>query len=57
MQIGIVKESVANEFRVAATPSSIVQLIKLKFSVVVESGAGVAASFSDAAYEEAGGQN
>ncbi len=54
MQIGIVKETVANESRVAASPSSIVQLIKLNFSVVVESGAGVAASFSDEAYEEAG---
>lgn len=54
MQIGIVKETVANESRVAASPSSIVQLIKLNFSVVVESGAGVAASYSDAAYEEAG---
>jgi len=54
MQIGIVKETVANESRVAASPSSIAQLVKLNFSVVVESGAGVAASFSDAAYEEAG---
>ncbi len=54
MQIGIVKETVANESRVAASPSSIAQLIKLHFSVVVESGAGVAASFSDAAYEASG---
>lgn len=54
MQIGIVKETVANESRVAATPSSITQLLKLNFSVLVESGAGQAASFSDAAYQEAG---
>jgi len=54
MQIGIVKETVANESRVAASPSSIVQLIKLNFSIALESGAGVAASFSDAAYENAG---
>ncbi len=54
MQIGIVKETVANESRVAASPSSIAQLIKLNFSVTVESGAGVAASYSDAAYEESG---
>ncbi len=54
MQIGIVKETVANESRVAASPSSIIQLIKLNFSVVVEAGAGVAASFSDVAYEKAG---
>jgi NAD(P) transhydrogenase subunit alpha len=54
MQIGIVKETVANESRVAASPSSITQLIKLNFSVAVESGAGVAASFSDTAYEDSG---
>jgi len=54
MQIGIVKETVANESRVAASPSSVSQLVKLNFSVVVESSAGVAASFSDASYEEAG---
>jgi len=56
MQIGIVKESVANESRVAASPASIAQLIKLNFSVVVESGAGTAASFTDSAYEESGAQ-
>lgn len=54
MQIGIVKESLANESRVAASPSSIIQLLKLDFSVTVESGAGVAASFSDEAYTEVG---
>jgi len=56
MQIGIVKESVAKESRVAASPASIAQLLKLNFSVVVESGAGTAASYTDAAYEEAGAQ-
>ena len=50
MQIGIVKETVDNESRVAASPSSITQLLKLNFSVVVESDAGVAASFSDAEF-------
>ncbi|WP_444995880.1 Re/Si-specific NAD(P)(+) transhydrogenase subunit alpha [Aliikangiella sp. IMCC44359] len=54
MQIGIVKEVVANESRVAASPSSVSQFIKLNFSVVVESGAGIQASFSDAKYEAAG---
>ncbi|MBV1910514.1 MAG: Re/Si-specific NAD(P)(+) transhydrogenase subunit alpha [Kangiellaceae bacterium] len=54
MQIGIVKETVANESRVAASPSSIVQLLKLNFSVAVESGAGLAASFSNEAYQQAG---
>jgi NAD(P) transhydrogenase subunit alpha len=54
MQIGIVKETVAKESRVAASPASIIQLIKLNFSVVVQKGAGAAASFSDADYEESG---
>ncbi len=54
MQIGIVKETVANESRVAASPSSISQLLKLNFTVAVESNAGLAASFSDEAYEQAG---
>ena len=54
MQIGIPRESHAGETRVAATPQTVGQLIKLGYSVVVESGAGDASSFSDAAYVEAG---
>lgn len=54
MQIGIVKEQLPGETRVAATPTSVEQLIKLGFTVVIESGAGAAASFDDAAYEKAG---
>lgn len=54
MRIGIPKESLAGETRVAATPATVTQLIKLGFDVVVESGAGHAASLTDAAYEAAG---
>jgi len=54
MQIGIPRESHAGETRVAATPQTVGQLLKLGYSVVVESGAGEASSFSDAAYVEAG---
>ncbi len=54
MQIGIVKETVAKEARVAASPASIIQLLKLNFSVVVQKGAGAAASFSDVDYEGSG---
>ena len=54
MLIGIPKEPMAGETRVAATPQTVSQLIKLGFSVTVESGAGLAASFSDLAYEKAG---
>lgn len=54
MIIGIPRESQAGETRVAATPQTVGQILKLGYSVVVESGAGVASSFSDAAYEQAG---
>ncbi len=54
MLIGIPKESRANETRVAATPKTVEQIVKLGFDVVVESGAGHAASFADDAYEAAG---
>jgi len=54
MIIGIPRESLPGETRVAATPQTIAQLLKLGYEVTVESGAGAAASFSDAAYTEAG---
>lgn len=54
MLIGIPKECAAGETRVAATPTSVAQLQKLGFEVMVERGAGEAASFHDAAYAEAG---
>ncbi len=54
MIIGIPRESLPRETRVAATPQTVGQLIKLGYSVVVESDAGAAASFLDSAYVEAG---
>ncbi|AKS31738.1 Re/Si-specific NAD(P)(+) transhydrogenase subunit alpha [Mycolicibacterium goodii] len=56
MIIGIPCESQPGETRVAATPQTVGQILKLGFAVVVESGAGAAASFSDAAYADAGAQ-
>src|SRR5688500_18560719 len=52
--IGVVAESQAAETRVAATPATVAQLIKLGYDVVVESGAGAKSSFADEAFEEAG---
>jgi NAD(P) transhydrogenase subunit alpha len=52
--IGVLKESGVGETRVSATPNTVVQLIKLGYQVVVQSGAGERSSFSDAAYTEAG---
>ena len=54
MIIGIPRESLPGETRVAATPQTVGQLIKLGYRVVVESGAGAASSFADGAYAEAG---
>ncbi len=54
MLIGIPREGLADEARVAATPATVVQLLKLGFEVAVQSGAGVKANFADSAYEEAG---
>jgi len=54
MKIGIVTESAAGETRVAATPVSVGQLLKLGYEVVVESGAGVGSGFTDEAYAAAG---
>ncbi|NJM97919.1 MAG: Re/Si-specific NAD(P)(+) transhydrogenase subunit alpha [Phormidesmis sp. RL_2_1] len=53
-KIGIPKEIVAGERRVAATPETAKKLQKLGFDVLVERTAGEAAKFSDAAYQSAG---
>ncbi|TKI08069.1 Re/Si-specific NAD(P)(+) transhydrogenase subunit alpha [Martelella alba] len=54
MRIGVPKERLANEARVAATPKTVEQLLKLGFTVAIESGAGKSASFEDAAFQAAG---
>lgn len=54
MLIGIPKESLRGETRVAATPDTVGKLIKLGFEVAVQSNAGADASFDDAAYTAAG---
>ncbi len=54
MRIGVPKERLANEARVAATPKTVEQLLKLGFTVAIESGAGKLASFEDSAFLGAG---
>jgi NAD(P) transhydrogenase subunit alpha len=54
MRIGIPKEAQAGEARVAATPNTVEQLVKLGYEVVVEAGAGERSSFTDEAYRAAG---
>ncbi|MEZ9420021.1 Re/Si-specific NAD(P)(+) transhydrogenase subunit alpha [Vibrio breoganii] len=54
MQIGVPRESLAGETRVAATPKTVEQLIKLGFDVSIEGEAGALASFDNQAFESAG---
>ena len=54
MHIGIPKERLPNEGRLAATPQTVGQLLKLGFTVSVEEGAGQLANFSDQAFIDAG---
>jgi NAD(P) transhydrogenase subunit alpha len=54
MLIVVLAEARPGETRVAATPATVTLLIKLGYEVVVESGAGAAASFADEAYVAAG---
>jgi NAD(P) transhydrogenase subunit alpha len=56
MIVGIPAESLPGETLVAATPATVTPLVKLGDSVVVESGAGAASSFSDATYAETGAE-
>jgi NAD(P) transhydrogenase subunit alpha len=53
MKVGVPKEAAAGERRVALVPE-LVSRLGTSFEVEVERGAGVAASFPDAAYEQAG---
>ncbi|HBB83461.1 MAG TPA: hypothetical protein DC031_09345, partial [Sulfitobacter sp.] len=51
LKIGTPKEIFEGENRVAMTPESALQLQKLGHTCVIETGAGAAAGFDDAAYE------
>ena len=54
--IGVPKETAAGEKRVATVPEVVEKLIKLGFSVAVQSGAGDAANCSDDSYRAAGAE-
>jgi NAD(P) transhydrogenase subunit alpha len=54
MKVGIPRETTQDERRVALVPETAGKLAAAGFELVVESGAGDAASFPDAAYTEAG---
>jgi NAD(P) transhydrogenase subunit alpha len=54
LRIGVPRETRARETRVAATPATVTKLVALGYDVVIEAGAGAAASFPDEAYAAAG---
>ena len=56
MNIGVPVETTAGETRVAATAETVKKLVAQGHAVHVQSGAGVAASLTDAAYVAAGAQ-
>jgi NAD(P) transhydrogenase subunit alpha len=56
VRIGVPRESKPGETRAAATPKTVEQIRGLGYEVMVEAGAGAAASFDDAAYASAGAE-
>ena len=54
MRIAVPKETAPGERRVALVPESCKKLIEAGYEIAIESGAGEAAGFPDAAYREFG---
>ena len=54
MIIGILKETLGGEARVAATPETVKKMILLKNDVLVQEGAGDLAAIPDKMFVEAG---
>jgi NAD(P) transhydrogenase subunit alpha len=52
--IGVVRESLSGETRVAATPATVTQLIALGYDLTVEAGAGARANLTDEDFATAG---
>jgi NAD(P) transhydrogenase subunit alpha len=56
LTVGVIKETFPGEKRVAVVPDNIPQLIKSGLKVIVESGAGYDAGFTDDLYKEKGAE-
>jgi alanine dehydrogenase len=54
MIIGVLKEVLENENRVSITPDIVIKFIKLGYSVLVQSNAGLKSNFTDDQYIESG---
>ncbi|MBC8875839.1 MAG: Re/Si-specific NAD(P)(+) transhydrogenase subunit alpha [Planctomycetes bacterium] len=56
MKVAVVTETFPGEKRVALIPANVAQLTKAGLDVIVQSGAGAAAGFADASYQEKGAE-
>ncbi len=56
MKVGVPKEVASGEARVAMTPASARDLLKLGHACLIQAGAGAAAGFGDGDYEDAGAE-
>ncbi|MEB3983313.1 alanine dehydrogenase [Mycobacterium sp. 663a-19] len=56
MRVGVVTETKNNEFRVAVTPSGVVELTRRGHEVLIQSGAGEGSAIADADFKAAGAQ-
>ena len=54
MKIAVPRERASNERRVALVPDTVAKFVKAGLAVCIEQDAGVAAGFTDAAYQNAG---
>ncbi|RYE57198.1 MAG: NAD(P)(+) transhydrogenase (Re/Si-specific) subunit alpha, partial [Hyphomicrobiales bacterium] len=54
MKIAVLRETVAGEHRVAATPETVAKLIGLGADISVETGAGIGSRIGDEKFAEAG---
>jgi len=54
VRVGVPRETAPGETRVALIPETVAKLVPLGFEVLVETGAGAASGFEDAAYTSAG---
>ncbi len=54
MIIGILKEVIESENRVAITPAVVIKILKLGYEVQVEKSAGARANYTDSAYKQVG---
>src|SRR2546429_1797002 len=54
MKVGVVRETLAGERRVALVPDAVSKLIAAKLEVAVQAGAGSEAFYTDDAYQKAG---